>query len=716
MKKHLLDNEHLKRASLYITAAALCLLIVCVFFKIWHADLRVPFYYSGDAAFFATSTKGVMENGWYWQNPSLGAPDGQQIYDFPGFDNAVVLVMLLLSVFTHNPFLVTNIYYLLTFPLITLTSLYVLRQFNLSYVPALFCSLLYAFLPYHFMRNESSLNVAAYYVVPLATMVVLWVMRNEVVPRTRKFIIGVLVCLLLGSSGVYFPFFFCFLLLLAGITGSLRIRNGRPLLMAVMFTGITVITVGINLSPSIIYKYKHHDVGVMKRGPGEAEKYGLKISQLLLPINGHRIELFDRLKQEHNRNAIVNEDDTSALGLIASIGFLALLAQLLYRKDAVNGAAGLLNDLSVLNIFSVLLAIMGGFGLLFALYISSAIRSYNRISVWIAFFSFTAVAVGLESIYRRTANARIVFCILLAVVFVGAFLDQTTSGYVPSYTATKAEFLSDDQFVKSIEASVPAGAMIFQLPYIPFPEFPKVNRMDAYDHFRGYLHSRNLRWSYGAIKNRDGDRAQQRVAVLPAEEFVKTLVMGGFSGIYLDRFGYEDGGAAREAELSNLLQTAPLISSNNRLVFFNLADYGRRLRANYSDDEWKARQQTSFYPVLVDWKGGFSGLESRPGKTWRWCSSEGELVLRNTSQRPRTVKLEMSFATGYEQLDDFVITGLISEQLKLNSSPAFYSKTVTLPPGVSVIHFRSAAKRVDAPGDDRVLVFRVEDFKMTELQ
>jgi phosphoglycerol transferase len=83
MKKHLLDNERLKRASLYITAAVLCLLIVCVFFKIWHADLRVPFYYSGDAAFFASSTKGVMENGWYWRNPSLGAPDGQQMYDFP---------------------------------------------------------------------------------------------------------------------------------------------------------------------------------------------------------------------------------------------------------------------------------------------------------------------------------------------------------------------------------------------------------------------------------------------------------------------------------------------------------------------------------------------------------------------------------------------------------------------------------------------------------
>lgn len=706
----------MKRASLYITAAVLCVVIVCVFFKIWRADLRVPFYYSGDATFYAMSTKAIVENGWYWQNPSLGAPGVQQMYDFPTFDNAIVLLMLLISRFTHNPFVVMNLYYLLSFPLITLTSLYVLRQLNLSYVPALFCSLLYAFLPYHFMRNQSYLVLAAYYVIPPAMLIALWIIRQDLAPRTRKFIFSVLVCILLGSSGVYYPFFFCFLLLVAGAMGSLKLQKIRPLAVAVVLVGITAATVVVNLSPSVIYKYRHSDAGVMIRGPGEAETYGLKISQLVLPITGHRIALFDRAKRFHNQNSMVSENDTSSLGLVGAIGFLILLAQLLSRKELITGAHGLLQDLSILNILSVLLGTIGGFGLLFALFISSAIRSYNRISVWIAFFSLTAVAIGLESIYPRTTKARIVFYVLLAVAFVGGFLDQTTPGYVPSYTATKAEFVSDDQFVKSIEASVPPGAMIFQLPYIPFPEHPKVYRMADYDHFRGYLHSKSLRWSYGTIKNRDGDRAQQLVAELPGEEFVKTLVFGGFCGIYLDRFGYEDGGAAREAELSNLLQTAPLISSNNRLAFFNLTDYGRRLRANYSDEEWKALQQTSFYPVLVDWKGGFSSLESRPGKTWRWCSSEGELVLRNTSQRPRAVKLEMSFATGYEQLDDFVISGLLSDQLKLNSSPSSYSKTVTLPPGESTIHFRSAAKRVDAPGDDRVLVFRVEDFKLTELQ
>ena len=66
----------------------------------------------------------------------------------------------------------------------------------------------------------------------------------------------------------------------------------------------------------------------------------------------------------------------------------------------------------------------------------------------------------------------------------------------------------------------------------------------------------------------------------------------------------------------------------------------------------------------------------------------------------------MAFATGYPELDDFVLSGLISEQLKVNNIPVPYSKTVTIPPGESVIRFRSAAKRIVAPTDTRFLVCR----------
>src|SRR4029078_13548983 len=116
--------------------------------------------------------------------------------------------------------------------------------------------------------------------------------------------------------------------------------------------GIIGTTVTINLSPSFIYRYKHGNVGVVERNPGEAESFGLKISKLILLITGHRIDLLDRIKRLHNRYTWFNESDAASLGTIGSIGFLALLAQLLRRKELITSTTpGLFHDLSLLNLF-----------------------------------------------------------------------------------------------------------------------------------------------------------------------------------------------------------------------------------------------------------------------------------------------------------------------------------------------------------------------------
>ena len=721
MKKWVLNNNRIRQFSQYLAAAALSVLILCFLLRLWQADLRVPLYYGGDTIFYTMSVKGMIDNGWFWQNSFIGAPGSLQMYDFPYVDNAVGVVLWVISIFTHNAALVMNVFYLLTFPLITVTSLYVFRHFNFSYVPSLFCSLLYAFLPYHVIRNELHLILSAYYFIPLVVMIVLWITAKEFSLRTRKFLISGAICVGIGSSGVYYPFFSCFMLLVAGVIGSLKLQSLRPLLTTVILVVIIGTTVTINLSPSLIYRYRHGSVEAMQRDPGEAESFGLKISQLILPITGHRISLLDQIKRRHNRYTWFNESDAASLGTVGTIGFLALLAQLLRRKELITGTRpGLFHDLSLLNLFAVLLGVVGGFGYIFAVLISSGIRCYNRLSIFIAFFSLMAIGIGLERIYPRTTRGRSIFCVLAALALIGGILDQTTPAYVPNYipdhAETKAEYLSDEEFVNRIEASVPAGAMIFQLPYIRFPEQEEVQQMVDYDHFRGYVHSKNLRWSYGAMRNREDDRVQERVAALPGEEFVQALAFGGFSGIYVDRHGYQDGGVGKESELENILQTKPLISPNGRLLFFNLTDYTGRLRQKYSESEWQKKKELSFHPLLIDWAGGFSALESGPSKTWRWSSKEGELHIRNISQQPRTIRLEMLFATAYERMDDMVITGLISEQLKVNSHPSFYSKVVTVPPGEAVIKFSCSAPRAYAPLDTRFLVFRIEDFKMTELQ
>ncbi len=169
--------------------------------------------------------------------------------------------------------------------------------------------------------------------------------------------------------------------------------------------------------------------------------------------------------------------------------------------------------------------------------------------------------------------------------------------------------------------------------------------------------------------------------------------------------------------MANTLQTTPIVSRNGRLVFFNTTDYNARLRQKYSDGEWQLKQELALHPMLLDWLPGFSGFESAPGKTWRWCSNEGVLQIHNTSQRSRKIRLEMYFATGHEQFASLSINGAgISEELQVNASPRFYSKTLEIPPGKSTIKFSSNAQRVNAPLDPRYLIFRIEDFKLTELE
>jgi phosphoglycerol transferase len=56
----------------------------------------------------------------------------------------------------------------------------------------------------------------------------------------------------------------------------------------------------------------------------------------------------------------------------------------------------------------------------------------------------------------------------------------------------------------------------------------------------------------------------------PPAAMVESLADAGFSGIYIDRFGYADGGAAIEQELRAMLATAPIVSRSGRLSFFAL--------------------------------------------------------------------------------------------------------------------------------------------------
>ena len=159
----------------------------------------------------------------------------------------------------------------------------------------------------------------------------------------------------------------------------------------------------------------------------------------------------------------------------------------------------------------------------------------------------------------------------VAVAFVGLF-DQTTLAMVPPYAQRARAYRADAASIHSLEAQLPAGAQIFQLPYLRFPEsggLPGTKLMD-YDLLRPYLHSRALRWSYPTMFGRPGDAWTNAVAELPIPELVRTLSEVGFEGILVDRDGYADDGAAIVAALTAELGADSGARATDRQVFFDL--------------------------------------------------------------------------------------------------------------------------------------------------
>ena len=738
-----LANRRLRTIGEYAVAVVLCLVIVTCVMRLWRANPRTPFEYGGDALFHGMVIKGIIDNGWYLRNNLIGMPDGAEVFYFPMADNLHFLLIKFFSLFTSDYALIFNFYFLLTFPLTTISSLYVFRHFKVSYLIAVMGSLLYTFLPYHFFRNLHHLVLAGYYIVPLMVMVLLWVFSGRLLAigsadnksgrrlnlRNKPFIASTIICLLVASGGLgYYAFFACFFLLVAGVSAALYWKNARHLAVSLILAAVVFSGFVLNLVPNMLYIRSQGERETAIRGTGEAEAFGLKITQLLLPIDGHRIPLLSRLKDKYNSAApLVNENRNASLGVVGSIGFLTLLGWLLFWKPAAGRMAeddetrALLSHLSILNIAGVLLATVGGFASLFALLIWSQMRSYNRVSIYLAFFSLFAVVLLLENVSRRWAQsekARVTFQLSLGLILVLAILDQTGTGiyFVPHYTAFGAENASDADFVRRIEAAVPRGSMIFQLPYVPFPENETVNLMQDYEHFRPYLHSKTLRWSYGAIKGRDNARWQMSTANLPTDQFLEAISLAGFSGVYLDRKGYSDNGAELETKLRSILGIEPLVSANYQMSFFNLGEYNSKLAKRYGG-ELESKRQMLLHPLTTEWTGGFSGLEISGENNWRWCSSQGELVIDNTLGKERKLKLEMGLATGYEELANLSLDGpLVSEQLKINMKPTAYSHTITVPSGRHIIRFACDAKQVHAPWDNRTLVFKVMNFSLQEMK
>jgi MFS family permease len=550
----------------------LALLGAALVLELWNADLRVPFTYTGDGTLNLVLIKDALENAWYFENPDLGAPSGQQLYDYPviNLESLNVLLFRVLGIGTGDPALVMNLFFLLTFPLTALAAYYVLRRLPVSRGIALVVALLYTFLPYHFMRGEAHVFLAAYYAVPLGAYLALAVFRGDpLFGRWRPTLITATMCVVVAtaSGSGYYAVFTVLLVAIAGVLRFLVQRDRAALVAgAALVAAITAVSL-VQLAPTIVYRAANgSNDEVAKRYWFESENYGLRLTNLLLPVDAHRIEPLARRKAEYVEQIPQNEGRAATLGIVGSLGFLWLIGVAVAAAAGVGRRfdLGLHAGLAALTVTSVLVATTGGLSTLIAV-VWPQIRAWNRLSVFIAFFALVAVALLLGSLERRL-RAPVFGVVLAALLAVGVY-DQTSKAFIPPYDAAEAAWRYDEAFYSRLDERLPNGAMVVSLPYEPFPE-PEARPRGLYEPAKGYLHSDGIRWSWGAMRGRPEDWVATVVDKPPAD-VVRAARERGFAGILVDRLSYGDQAGPIDSGFRQLLGE-PFGDPNGRYLFFSL--------------------------------------------------------------------------------------------------------------------------------------------------
>jgi phosphoglycerol transferase len=726
-----------------VAAMALSLIIAGWVLHLGRANLSLPWSYAGegDTKFYLLLIKGILGHGWFQGNPSLGAPFGLQLYDFPqGADNLNLLVIKALGLFSSNPAWVLNVFFLLTFPLTAASAYLVLRALGVSAGAAVVCAVIFTLLPYHFYRGEEQVLLSAYYSVPLGALLFLrlWeepglfarragpdrsgIDRSGIVQHalswlSRRTLLTVALCIVIGSASLYYAVF-ALVLLLAGsvvaLAGGAHSRDGREAHSAKRWVGVPrrgrraaasgllaslliAAMLAINLAPTLIYQAEHGKNTSIARTTLQSDQFGLRLSDLVLPVQQNRLPFLSDVNQRYTEATSTGycEACFENLGAVGSAGFLSLCLLALVSIVGVAGAFAGRADRVGLAIYrsaalgvalSFAIATIGGVSSLIAFFLTRDIRGWNRISLFIAFFSLLAIALLLDAAIRRLSGSRpgrrgrILAGILLAGTLLLGALDETSTYFVPKYAKDAREWQSDGAFVKQIQARMPSGASIFQLPYVPFPEgygsistsvsVPNTTFNTTYELARGYIHSEGLRWSYGAMKGRAADW-QGELASKPLYLSLAAAAADGFQGLWVDPHGYDAKARKRLAPLlSELLGSQPLYSPAHDLLFFDLRPFAQRLLQLHTPEQVQALRYATLYPLRTA------------------CESDG-LELTNPSHNTRTATLTMRLRTRSITPTTMLVhyPGGAIEQVTLEASDVAIAKQVNLPPGDSLLRF-----------------------------
>lgn len=557
-------------------------------------DFGIPIRFDNDAITGITAVKQLFQEG----EPNMGWPLMQDTSDYGAMYTALYRIYMFFGgVFTHNPVLLQNVLTICIQVFNVLVCYFVFRTLLKSKWLAFLTSMMFGMCPYVQWRVTLHGFLASVECIPLVFLLILWLYEDSMFNhpgkdwvRNKRNWLALFFSWMIANNGmVYYPFFSCFIILIAVIYIGFREHSWKAVLPGLITIGEIAGWLAVGFIPTVVGMIKgvgNTATNGANRDAFRATVYGLDIKSMFLSPNGFGIQ---KLKDAYNLlTNFSNENQYSYLGVVGIIGFIILIIFLFIgQKQKQTQCMKRIDLLSKLTVAMVLLAVTNGFGVLVAVFVPY-ISCYNRISPFILFASLLTVGFLIdEYLPKITADwKRYTITGILAIVLILSLLEQSNVylHFEPGcQDEIKEEYLSDKDFFEEVENSVEENTMVFMLPYMRSFENGPVGKIRDYDHCKGYLFTNTLRWSYGAANGSQNDEWYQYTSQLSPDRLVLELIQQGFGGIYINLDGYEK---EKGTELLGRLRLAAncetvIWNQSQTKAFISLSNY-RVIEAGYS--------------------------------------------------------------------------------------------------------------------------------------
>lgn len=423
--------------------------------------------------------------------------------------------------------------------------------------------LVFAFARFPFTRQLHHPQVLYDWHVPACLLVGWWVLDGAGLPRRGgRFWIAVAIAI---ATGIQHPYYTNMFVQLTGLACLVQWARGRREAAAagIAVCGAAMAAFLVMCGNYLAYKLLHggNTEGLVRRFQW-LEFYALKPLDLFMPPPDHRLPSLAGLGRGYFENVLVPGEipPSCYLGMVG-IAALAWLAIVSVRRALATPARPLpAESWQVLWILAY--SMIGGVNCLVGVFGIQLFRSANRYSIFI-------LAIALVWAIRRLSTLpltdRMAWGLSTAAVAL-ALWDQVPP--VPTAAAiadVAARVDSDRAFTRALESRLPEGAMVFQLPLMKYPEQPAPG-VSASDHFRPFLHTDSLRFSFGSIAGRQDTAWQEPLLSGGLQAAIAGLERYGFAALYVNRAGFQDGAAELLKALAALGRAETVTSPRGDLV------------------------------------------------------------------------------------------------------------------------------------------------------